>query len=122
MPSIATLQSNTTCDIYRNGHAPPAAPDVAGVAIYLTPDYAMGREHNESDQTHAWTHLMVCGAAIDVRDGFTLGSSSDFAYVPNKNGTKFSVIKVVRRNRNSSNDLKVVYLQRQTPTWPTNNL
>src|SRR5437868_6708512 len=102
MASIASLQSNTTCDIYRNGHVPPAAPDVAGVAIYLTADYALGREHNESDQTHAWTHQMVCGATVDVRDGFTLGAAADFVYIPDKNGTKFSVMKVMRRNRNTN--------------------
>jgi hypothetical protein len=122
MPSIAVLQSNNTCDIYRNGHAPPAAPDLAGVAIYLTPDYALGREHNEEDEAHAWTHQMVCGATVDIRDGFPQLGNQDNVYIPNQNGTKFIVIKVVRKNRNTANDLKKVYLQRQTPTWPTNNL
>ena len=39
---MSLLQSNTTCDIYRQMNSPPAAPDVAGVPILLIPAYGDG--------------------------------------------------------------------------------
>ena len=41
------LPANTTCDIYRNANAPPAAPDVAGVSIALIAVYGQGLEEQE---------------------------------------------------------------------------
>jgi|SRR5215467_2113906 len=122
----STLNSNTTCDIYRSTNAPPANPDVAGVPIYLAPDYVGGAEHNESNQGNAWTHIASLAATTDIRDGYQGGPfllvNPDNVYVPDKNGTKFKVILVVRKGRNTANDFKKVYLQRQTPTWPTQNI
>jgi hypothetical protein len=36
------VPTNTTCDIYRSGNAPPNTPDVAGVAVSLAPIYLQG--------------------------------------------------------------------------------
>ena len=40
---------NTTCDIYRVGSAPPAAPDVEAVPIWLTYNFDLGRERGERE-------------------------------------------------------------------------
>jgi hypothetical protein len=120
----AGIQNNTTCDIYRSTSMQPPGnpnPDVGGVPIYLTADYAMGREHNESDQGNAWTHTLVCDWTTDIRDSFS-GGVFDYVYIPDKTGTKFMVRFVVRKNRTTNNDCKIAYIQRQNPTWPTNNL
>ncbi len=127
MPAIGNaLNSNTTCDIYRSNHAPPASPDVAGVSIYLAPDYVGGSEHNEANQTNAWTHVASMPATADVRDGYQGGPfllvNPDNISVPDKNGTKFKVIVVVRKGRNTANDFKKVYLQLQTPNWPSQDI
>jgi hypothetical protein len=131
---MALQQSNTTCDIYRQGNAPPSAPDVAGVACFLSPDFAPSHLAAVSGSSWwRWTHVMLVGPTVDVRDpylggvvtsGEEAGSSAwaDAVYVPNKNGTKFQVIFVERVALGTSQDVKRVYLQRQSPSWPTNNL
>jgi hypothetical protein len=131
---VALTQSNTTCDVYRNGNAPPAAPDVAGVKCLLTPDFANGHTAAlQNTTTLRWTHVLLVGPGVDVRDGYTVsnvtfgeegvdGTVNDFVYVPNKNGTKFGVIFVERVGLGTGGDVKRVYLQRYQPAWPTNNL
>ena len=126
--------SNTTCDIYRNGNGPPAAPDVAGVACLLTPDFA--GPHLAAITTSSilrWTHVLLVPPTTDVRDGYqgsgggAVGTElnpagADWVFVPDKNGTRFAVIFVERLGRGTGGDVKRVYLQRQFPAWPTNNL
>jgi hypothetical protein len=106
---MALQQSNTTCDIYRNGNAPPAAPDVAGVKCYLAPDWASGHVAAlQASTTGRWTHVLLVGPSVDIRDAYLpsqLGAdgfglnSNDWVYVPDKNGTKFAVIYVERLGR-----------------------
>jgi hypothetical protein len=131
---MALQQSNTTCDIYRNGNAPPAAPDVAGVKGFLVPDFASSHLAAVGSTTWwRWTHILLVGTTVDIRDLYAGGTSTngvengtvswqDAVYVPDRNGTRFQVIFVERIYRGTNQDALRVYLQRQTPAWPTNNL
>ncbi|MCI0680681.1 MAG: hypothetical protein L0Y71_01140 [Gemmataceae bacterium] len=122
------IQPNTTCDIYRNGTAPPAAPAVAGVACYLQPDWRAGQDQGDRANLPAvlaWTHVLLMDTSVDVRDCY-LGSltfgAQDMVYIPDQNGTPFRVIFIERVHRGRAEDHKRVYVDRQTPTWPTNEL
>jgi hypothetical protein len=130
---MALVTANTTCDIYRSGNSPPAAPDVAGVACFLQEDF--GRSHEASitggvsGTVNRWTHTLLVSPAVDIRDGYLgtpagEGSPSgwDNVYVPDKNGTKFAVVFVARVGLGTPGDCQKAYLQRQTPGWPTHNL
>jgi hypothetical protein len=118
---------NTTCDIYRTGRAPPAAPDVAGVPIFLKPDW-QGAQDKGFYQVSAltWTHIMSIGPTVDIRDKFTGSMTSqpgDAVWVPDQNGTRFLVTFIQRVSRGTSGDYKQVFLDRNpAPTWPTTNL
>jgi hypothetical protein len=119
------IQPNTTCDVYRSGTAPPAAPAVAGVACYLQPDWPGGQEHGDRGAQLAWTHVMLVDAGVDLRDAYTGAMTrvnQDTVYVPDKNGTAFTVVFIERVHRNQATDHKRIYLDRQTPGWPTSEL
>jgi hypothetical protein len=122
------VQPNTTCDIYHQGNNPPAAPDVAGVAIALIAEYDRASERGDSttDVNLHWSHVALMPATTDVRDGYAGGTfaagGAGKIYVPDKNGTAFQVAFVELRGRGTAYAHKRVYLQRQTPTWPTNEL
>jgi hypothetical protein len=138
------FKNNTTCDIYQQDHAPPAAPDVAGAKIYLQPDFASS--HLAANQSAAgspsnagrWTHVALFDVSVDVRDHYNvtnpsavgldswmapgiLGSGSSI-YVPDRNGTKFWVVFVERVGYGTGQDFKRAYLQRPQPAWPTNTV
>jgi hypothetical protein len=127
-----SLKANATMDVYRNGNAPPAAPDVAGVGIVLSPQFATAHGvQTTSTTTLRWTHIALCPLSADVRDGYTgggptgetiSGAGFDWVYVPDKNGTKFAVVYVERVRQQGGADYLRVFLQRQAPTWPTNQL
>jgi hypothetical protein len=119
--------TNTTCDIYRSANSPPAAPDVAAVPCLLQPDYARGRGTVFSDPSKAWMHVLLVDLATDVRDGWTSGvplqpGAYDRVYVPDRNGTPFSVVFVERVGRGTAQDSKRVYLRREQPIYPTNEV
>ncbi len=114
--------TNTTCDIYRSGNSPPAAPDVAGVACYFAPK---GRS---TLTTPNFTHILLVPATTDIRDQYTPGSltyggTSDKVYIPDKtSNVMYRVVLVRRVALGTSLDHKEVLLVRQTTTWPTNDL
>lgn len=121
------LPPNTTCDIYRAGSAPPAAPSVAGVPCHLTSAFARGLETGEGDAraTYRFSHILLVDVSVDIRDDFdtgTIGANFDTVYIPDKNGTAFRVRFVERRLRGTDKDHKKVYLARETPSWPTTDL
>ena len=106
----------------------PADPDVAGVACFLKPDFIKGQEAGErggAGNSLTWTHVMLIDTSVDIRDGY-IGVSNvmvqDTVYIPNKNGTKFFVTFIERMHRGLPAEHKKVYLDRQLPNWPTNNL
>jgi hypothetical protein len=119
------MPANTTCDIYRNNHAPPATPDVAGVACYLSADFPRRMESGEGDTTVGrYTHVMLVDISVDIRDnlvGMTI-SVGDHVWVPDQTGTRFEVRCVELRSRGGQFAHKRVYLDRALPPWPTNNL
>ncbi len=121
-------RQNTTCDIFHAGHGPPGdPPDVAGVPCLLKPDFVAGQEHGERPGSAplTWTHVMLVNPTVDVRDGYLGGegtSAGDSVFIPNQSGTQFLVRFVERVNRNEASDHKRVYLDRQLPGWPTDNL
>ena len=115
------MPANTTCDIYRSGNAPPSAPDVPGVKCFLMP-YGQS-----SLTTPNFTHILYVDATVDIRDNFiastfSAGGSADNLYIPNQNGTKFTVVLVRRYGKGTTSDHKRVLLARQAPTWPTNDV
>jgi len=99
----------TTCDIYRSGHAPPAAPDVAGVTVHI-----QGRYRNIKPSLK-YTHKAYFALGVDIRD-------TDTIYVPSQNGTSFAVVKLGRVRSLGGQEVKTALLVRGTPSWPTQNL
>lgn len=119
--------ANTTCDVYRNGRTPPATPDVEEVPCSLQADYARGRQAAAVDATIGWTHVLLVPLATDVRDGWDAGvplqvGAFDSLYVPDQDGTRFSVLFVERIGRGTQADCKRVYLRREQPVYPTNEV
>ena len=119
---------NTTCDIYRAGTSPPlSSPAVAGVPCYLKSDWRGGQEAGDRTNSDAdtWTHVMLIDVGVDIRDGYTglqNQSQQDSVYIPDQNGTRFHVVFIEFVQRGTPNEHKRVYLDRQAPTWPTNEL
>jgi len=121
------IVTNNTCDIYRAGRAPPAAPDVAAVPIALKPDW-QGANDKGFYQVSAlmWTHVMFVQPHVDIRDKFTGSMTSadqDTVWIPDQNGTRFKVIFIQRISEGTAGDHKQVFLDRNpAPPWPTDNL
>ena len=112
---------NTTCDIYYDPNAPPAAPDVAGVACHLEARFVSGSEASVGSQTFRWTHLLTVDAGVDVRDTWP-NAPVNRVFVPDRNNTAFEVVFVELVNRGTPASYKRVFLNRQAPTWPTTQL
>jgi hypothetical protein len=120
---MATLPipTNTTCDIYWQGHSPPAAPDVAGVSVCLI-FRPRNIKQTPTGVSVGWTYDYICYLPLgtDVRD--TGGASSyPLLCVPNKNGTQFSIIWV-ERTPLPGGDCLTAYLRRGTTTFPTDQV
>jgi hypothetical protein len=104
------IPTNTTCDLYHAGNAPPSSPDVAGLAIGLV----LRATNLKQDQQY--THWADVALTTDVRQGDTL-------YVPSQpNGTQFTVTTYERIRFGGGNDFKRAYLKRTLANWPTNDL
>ena len=119
---------NTTCDIYRAGVMPPMSPpSVAAVPCFLKCDWRGGQEAGDrtSSDACAWTHIMLVDAGVDIRDGY-IGNEAqamqDTIYIPDQHGTRFLVIFVERVQHGAPHEHKRVFLDRQLPSWPTNDL
>lgn len=124
LPSIAV---NTTCDVYRAGNSPPAAPDVAGLHVYLTGAFDQRVERGEGYAgAYRYTHFLLAELDADIRDGQGAGSppftNADTVYVPDRNGTPFRVVFVDRSGYGGAMDCRRVYLDRLGPSWPTDEL
>ena len=118
------MPANTTCDVYRAGNAPPAAPDVSAVPCLLRPAFREGQESTEGRTPY--THVMLVAADVDVRDWYVgegAYMTQDLVYVPS-GGTAVSyrVRFAERVGRGTPQDHKRVYLDRLIPSWPTNDL
>src|SRR5262249_19780350 len=112
---------NTTCDLYRSGNAPPADPDIAGIRIYLRPDWQRGQESGDfALTTMCWTHVADFPFDTDLRHW--RGAANDVALqatidIRHKDGTAFRVVLTESRAH-----VKVAYLARGLPPWPTAQL
>lgn len=115
------MAPNTTGDIYYAGNSPPAAADVSGVAFHLTAAFQRGSEGSEGDQDFRWTHLGGFKASVDIRDNWPSAANSSI-YVPDKNGTQFLIVFVELVNRGTAAEHKRVYLERQSVSWPSDEL
>ncbi|HMF14945.1 MAG TPA: hypothetical protein VKE94_21665 [Gemmataceae bacterium] len=111
MPKLPTqLGRITTCDVYHSGSPPPpSAPDIAGVILHLQGDFA------NTKIAPPYTHLGYVALTVDLRD-------TDAIYVPDKNGTNFNVQRLGRIRTGGGQDVRKVYLTRNTPNWPSQNL
>jgi hypothetical protein len=124
VPNLVSPQQ-TTCDIYRVGVVPPAAPSVAAVPCTLRAEFAVGSA-SASALAGQWTHIMEVLDTVDIRDHYTgsgaYGANFDTVYVPDQNGTAFRVRFVELVDRLRASQRKRVYLDRQAVTWPSNQL
>jgi hypothetical protein len=105
------IQPNTTCDIYRNGNAPPAAPDVAAVPCYVVSCYDLGRERGEKeDINRRFVARMYVNPNVDIRDPFnqwtTQANTRDTVYIPDKTKIGYNVNFVERVNLGQASDAK----------------
>jgi hypothetical protein len=116
MSAPLPMTFTTTCDIYRVGTNPPSAPAVSGVKCHLE-----GRFRNIKTAA-TYTHIMYVPIDTDIRDGFGGGTQNDSLYVPDKSGTQFKTVFVERIRWGAGNDYLRVYLTRQIPAFPTNQL
>lgn|SRR3990167_2375004 len=116
----------TTADIYRSTNSPPSAPDVEAVPIELAPAWQTGQNsYAGAVAAITFTHVALVGADVDIRDGYTGANTfteQDSIYIPDKNGTQLLVVFVEIVGRGTTKELKRVFLDRATPSWPTNNL
>lgn len=114
---------NTTCDIYHDpAVTPPSAPDVSGARIFLLGDYGRYLVAGESGSSWKFTHVALVDLTLDIRDRYSLGTPAfthyDTVWVPDQNGTAYTVVFVERVGRGTSLDHKRVYLLRDLPPWP----
>lgn len=117
-------ETNTTFVIYRSGNSPPTSPDVTATDGALIARFWSGSEASEGDQDFRWTHVLEVNDDVDLRDDWPNDppTNHDVVYVPDENGTAFEVIFVELIHRGEPEQFKRVYLNRQAPTWPTNEL
>jgi hypothetical protein len=120
------VSPNTTCDVYRTGNAPPSAPDITAVPCFLSCDWRGGQEAGDRNSNSlTWTHILLVDGKSDLRDGYagqSAFSPQDTIYVPDQTGTPFLVIFIERLQPGTAYEHKRVFLDRQTPTWPTDEL
>jgi hypothetical protein len=121
------MPPNTTCDIYRTGHTPPAAPDVPGVKCYLAPKgQSTLTTPQSSGVAGGYSHIMYVGPTTDIRDGTGSASlqpaSPDSVWIPDKNNVQYQVQLVRRVGMGTPTDHKQVLLRRMIVTWPNDNV
>src|SRR5436305_11351394 len=113
MSASLPTAANTTCDVYRSGNAPPAAPDESAVPCFLRPAFREGEEATEGRSPY--THVMLVAADVDVRDWYVGGgsySTQDTVYVPSGGAVSYRVRFIERVGRGTPLDHKRVYLDR----------
>ncbi len=117
------ITPNTTCDIYRCGNAPPAAPDVAAVPCYFTPCFDLGQQRGKHEpQPFHFCAILKADAATDVRDGFDAftgtNAAQDTVYIPDQNGIAYAVVFVEKKSVGTAAQCLAVYLERKAVNWP----
>ena len=120
------IPANTLCDVFRAGTGPPAAPAIKAVPGFVQGDWRGGQEAGDRNvNALAWTHVMLVDIGIDIRDAYTghcTAAMQDTIYIPDENGTGFVVVFIELLQRGTAHEHKRVFLDRKTPTWPSNDL
>jgi hypothetical protein len=123
------LPANVTFDVYRDGNAPPASPDVAATTGRLSAEFRAGlfAGSGPSDARPVYSHVLLVALDVDVRDAygdgaFDAGHPADTLYIPDQSGTPFRVVYVERLERGDAFDHLRVFLNRRLPAWPTTQL
>jgi hypothetical protein len=114
-------QPNTTYDFYIDPNDAPAMPDKQGIQCHLEAEFEMATQHSQLDPTFRWTHRMYVQDSEDIRDNWP-GTPANKVYIPDKTGTPFLVVFVEVLHRNTPQQYKRVFLKRQAPGWPTDNV
>ena len=126
MPQAQPYQANQACDIFRFGNDPPTQPpDVANVPIFLVANYERHMESGEGDaMSTRFSHHCLMPYGTDIRDGYSYGviGNADNIRVPAGVGvtaTKFDVRFVETKAKGTPQEHLKVYLDRETPQWPS---
>jgi hypothetical protein len=99
----AAFPTNTTCDVYRPGNAPPAAPDVPGVPASYAPRWRNIKGDFAGLTPSAYDALLVVPLATDLRDG-------DAVYIPDQTGFAHACVYVERLRGVAGGDVLRGYL------------
>jgi hypothetical protein len=108
-------KTNTTFDLYLNGRFPPAAPDVAGLTGCLRDRFELGSEATGfkkigSARQFVWTTILELPLGPNIPDAYPGAPSRTMIWVPDQNGTPYSVIYVERERAYRGADFLRVYL------------
>ena len=112
--------------------APNTTFDFPGSSIFDFPchlegEFEMATQHSHGDSSSfRWTHLCYVQMGLDVRDSWPSAPVNQFLSpsVLNQDGipTIYLVVFVEVVNRNTPNAYQRLFLQRQDPDWPTQNI
>ena len=121
------VPANATCDIFHVGSMPPlGSPAATGVPCVLQCDWRGGQEAGDRNSSaNMWTHVLLLDFSVDIRDAYTGNNSQspqDAVFIPDQHGTRFNVIFIERVQRGTAHEHKRVYLDRQQPSWPSDDL
>jgi hypothetical protein len=104
---LPVLGANATADVYIAPNAPPAAPDLAGLPIYLQP-----RRRNIKP-TDPYDYVIWIDPTVDLHD--VSGAQPSF-YVPDRSGLQYVVYYVQIEGRGTAYARKACYCRRNNPT------
>jgi len=112
---------NTTYDFCIAPNDAPAAPDKSAIKAHLEAEFEMATQHAQNDANFRWTHRMYVQDTEDIRDTWPANPANK-VYIPDETGTAFLVVFVETLNRNTPQQCKRVFLRRQSPHWPTDQI
>ncbi len=101
---------NTTFDIYLSGSLPPAAPDVTGAQGYFLERFQQGNECNEGDRTFLWSALLEVSVGVNLPDNYPSTVSDTTIWLPDKNGSPWTVVFTSTVRDYPGHPFKRVYL------------
>ena len=103
-------RSNTTFDVYIGGRLPPAAPDAAGLAGFLTDEWVRGNEANKRDRTFLFTATLEVVLGVNLPDAYPGAVGETTVWVPDHGGNAYTVVFVERERSFRGGDFQRVYL------------
>jgi hypothetical protein len=118
---------NTTFDFYLAPNVPWTNAIITSQPCHLDSEFEMATQHSHgSNPSFRWTHVMCIQENQQVQDTWP-DNPANYVTCPAANAadqqpTPFLVVFVETVNRNTPQEYKRVFLQRQTPIWPSNDL